>query len=369
MNKKILALISLLLVPALLLAGCTSATASWPNATVNGENVYIAAGSFVYAVSLQNHEQVWQFPDKASTANPFYAAPGLSPDGKQLIVGGYDKKLYSLDPQTGKTLWTFDKATDRYIAGPLVTDSMIYAPNADYNLYALDLSGNLQWSFSANQALWGSPVSDGTNVYFGTLGKQVYALNAATGKSAWAGPVAMDGAVLGVPAVDAADQTLLVATYSGTIYALNTADGKVSWSKKTGSWFWSGPVLSGPNLYIGDGDGTLWAFTASNGQELWSNGDLQGSIIGGVLVAGDSLVVGTDVPNGVTGYVYFIDAKTGKISEEISLLTKSTNGQVYSSPVASKDIVLVGLAGGSKDPVLLAYDTAGKYQWSFDPNK
>ncbi len=369
MKTKLLALIGLLFVPALLLAGCATAAASWPNATANGDNVYIAAGPFVYAVSLQNHEAVWSFPDKASTTNPFYAAPELTADGKQLIVGGYDKKLYSLDTQTGKTIWQFDKATDRYIAGALVTKDMIFAPNADYNLYALDLNGNLKWSFPANQAIWGSPVSDGTNVYFGTLGKKIYAVNAQTGKLAWAGPVSLDGAVLGTPALDAASKTLYVGSYGGTLYALNTADGTTSWSQKTGSWFWSGPVLSGSNLYIGDGNGSLWAFSASDGQEVWSNKDLQGSIVGSVLISGNVLVVGTDVTNAATGYVYFIDPQTGKVAEEISMLTKSTNGQVYSDPVESKDAILVGLAGGAKDPVLLAYDSTGKYQWSFDPNK
>ena len=55
--------------------------------------------------------------------------------------------------------------------------------NADYNLYALSFTGTLKWvtPFQADQAIWGSPVSDGTNVYFGTLGRQVYAVNAQTG--------------------------------------------------------------------------------------------------------------------------------------------------------------------------------------------
>ncbi len=57
----------------------------------------------------------------------------------------------------------------------LVTKDTIYATNADYNLYALSFTGTLKWvtPFQADQAIWGSPVSDGTNVYFGTLGRQV----------------------------------------------------------------------------------------------------------------------------------------------------------------------------------------------------
>ena len=64
----------------------------------------------------------------------------LTPDG-QLIVGGFDKKLYSLNPQTGQSNWQFTDAHDRFFGGVLVVNNMIYAPNADYNLYALNLKG------------------------------------------------------------------------------------------------------------------------------------------------------------------------------------------------------------------------------------
>jgi len=49
---------------------------------------------------------------------------------------------------------------------------MIYAPNADYNLYALDLKGQLQWTFEADQSIWGAPVSDGTNNLFWYAGTE-----------------------------------------------------------------------------------------------------------------------------------------------------------------------------------------------------
>ena len=83
--------------------------------------------------------------------------------------------------QTGQSTWQFTGAHDRWIGGALVVDKMIYAPNADYRLYALNLQGILQWSFEADQSIWCTPVSDGTNVYFGTLGRKVYAVNAQTG--------------------------------------------------------------------------------------------------------------------------------------------------------------------------------------------
>ena len=353
MKTKYLVLIGLLLTLAVVLSGCASGlTASaWPGVTADATNAYIAGGPYVYAVDLQTGAQVWRFPEKASAASPFFATPMLTPDG-QLIVGGFDKKLYSLDPKTGKSNWQFIDARDRWIGGAFVTDKMIYAPNADYKLYALDLQGKLQWSFEADQAIWGTPVSDGTNVYFGTLGKKVYAVNAQTGKLVWM--QILDGAVLGSPVVGSENE-LFVGTYGATLYALNTANGKTLWSKPASSWIWSGPVLDGTNIYVGDANGTFSAYPADGAAKLWTQ-ELNGAIVGSPLINGDTLVVGTEAGN-----VYFID----RAGQNVHPITVS--GKVYATPIAAGTLVLVAPTSG--DAILVALDQNGTVKWSFIPAK
>ena len=358
MNKKYLVLLGLLLPLAVILSGCAGGltASSWPAMTTDVKNAYLAGGPYVYAVNLQTGAQAWRFPASASAANPFYATPVLTSDG-QLIVGGFDKKLYSLNPQTGLSNWQFTDAHDRYFGGALVANNMIYVPNADYNLYALDLKGQLQWTFPADQSIWGAPVSDGTNVYFGTLGRKMYAVNAKTGKQVWM--QSLDGAVLGSPVLGSGN-ALFVGTYGGTLYALNNADGKTLWSKPASSWIWSGPVSDGTNLYVGDANGKLIAYPASGGNKLWEQ-DLNGAIVGSPCLCGGKIVVGTEA-----GTVYFIDP-AGKILQTISL---STNMKVYTTPAAAGTLALVAPTGGtSTDPVLLALDAAGVTKWSFIPPK
>jgi outer membrane protein assembly factor BamB len=357
MKKKYLVLTGLLLFLALVLSGCATgmSASGWPGMTADAKNAYIAGGSYVYAVNLQTGAQVWRFPDKASPANPFEATPALTSDG-QLIVGGYDKKLYSLNPQTGQSIWQFTDARDRWIGGALVTDTMIYAPNADYRLYAFNLQGKLQWSFEADQSIWGKPVSDGSNVYFGSLGRKVYAVNARTGRQVWMGKV--DGAVLGSPVLGT-DNTLYIGSYGGTIYGFNTADGsarELTTSSKTNSnWIWSGPALGGNTLYYGDGNGSLYACPVSGTDQPW-NQSLNGAITSTPLVNADKIVVGTEAGN-----VYFID-RTVK-----NLIPVSVSGKVYSSPVAAGDLILIAPTGG--DATLVAFDQNGVVKWSFIPAK
>jgi outer membrane protein assembly factor BamB len=352
MKIKHLVFISLLLALVVILSGCASGlTASgWPAITADTTSAYLAGGPYVYAVNLQTGAQVWRFPEKASS-NPFDAKPSLTPDG-QLIVGGYDKKLYSLNPQTGQTNWQFTDAHDRWIGGAFVNDKMIYAPNADYKLYALNLQGTLQWSFTADQSIWGMPVSDGTNIYFGTLGREVYAINAQTGKQVWMQK--LDGAVLGSPVIGT-DNTLYVGSYSGTIYALNTANGETRWSQAASSWVWSGPALDGTTLFFGDGKGLLYAHPVSGTDQPW-NQSLNGAIIGTPIVSGDTLVVGTEAGN-----VYLMD-RAGENLRPISI-----SGKIYSSPVTAGDLILVAPTGG--DAALVALDQNGAVKWSFTPAK
>ncbi len=352
MKKKYLVLAGILIVLAVFLSGCATGmtAAGWPGMTADATNAYMAGGPYVYAINLQTGAQTWRFPEKAS-ANPFEARPFLTSDG-QLIVGGYDKKLYSLNPQTGQSNWQFTNARDRWIGGPLVVNNMIYAPNADYNLYALNLRGELQWTFAADQSIWGEPVSDGTNVYFGTLGRKVYSVNAQTGKQVWEQKV--DGAVLGSPVLGT-DNTLYVTSYGGKIYALNTANGGTRWSQAASSWIWSGPALDGSTLYFGDGKGSLYAHPVSGTDQSW-NQPLNGAIIGTPLVSGDTLIVGTEAGN-----VYFID-RTGKNPRPISI-----SGKIYSSPVAAGNLILVAPTGGNA--ILVALDQNGAVKWSFTPAK
>ena len=355
MKTKFLVLVGALLILSVVLSGCaTGLTASsWPGVTADATNAYIAGGPYVYAVNLQTGAEAWRFPAKAATSTPFFATPTLTPDG-QLIVGSFDHKLYSLNPKTGAQNWVFTDAKDRWIGGALVTSDTIYAPNADYNLYALTFSGTAKWAtpFSADQAIWGSPVTDGTRVYIGTLGRRVYAVDALTGKQSWM--QTLDGAILGSPVLGL-DKNLYVATYGGTLVSINTADGSIIKQDKVSSWVWSGPAADGQNVYVGDANGTLYSFPMTATGQPWTQ-QLTGAIIGSPLVSGNTIIVGTEAGN-----VYFMD-NTGKNVRPVAI-----PGKIYANPAAAGTLVLIAPTEG--DNLLVALDQTGTTKWSFKPAK
>jgi outer membrane protein assembly factor BamB len=351
MKTKYLLLIGMALVLAVVLGGCaTGLTASsWPGVTADATNAYVAGGPYVYAVNLQTGAEVWRFPAKAATSTPYYATPMLTPDG-QLIVGSFDHKLYSLNPQSGAENWRFEQAKDRWIGGVLITADTIYAANADYNVYAISFTGTLKWvtPFQADQAIWGAPVSDGTNVFFGTLGRHVYAVNAQTGHEVWVQSV--NGAILGSPVLGP-NNILYVGTYSGDLVSLNTGNGQVLQQQTTSSWIWTGPAQDGINIYAGDANGKFYAFPITGAGQPWTQ-QLNGAIIGAPLVMGTTIVVATE-----SGNVYFMD-NTGQSVQPVAI-----PGKIYATPAAAGTLVLVAPTSGIS--TLVALDETGAIKWSF----
>ncbi len=354
MKNKLL-LTGVLLALGLVASGCVTGLtpSSWSGVTADANYAYLAGGSYVYAINLETGVQVWRYQPKP--AQPLFATPALTPDG-QLIVGGFDHKLYSLNTQNGQVNWTFDQARDRWYGGALVENEWIYAANADYNLYALDLHGNVRWTpFQADQALWSTPASDGQRVYVGTLGRKIYAIDTTTGKEAW--EKALDGAVLGSPAVGP-DGTLYANTYGGTTAALDPTTGNILWQHTLKGWIWSGPVLDDGQLYFGGSDSTFYALDAKSGQELWKQ-QLNGAVIGSPAVTPDVIMIGTE-----SGNVYFLD-HSGKI-----LASPTVNGKLYGASVAAGSLILVApTVTDATQPILVAFDHTGVQKWSFIPPK
>ncbi|MBN2387013.1 MAG: PQQ-binding-like beta-propeller repeat protein [Anaerolineales bacterium] len=345
----VLALASL----ALLVSGCAQGLmpSSWPGVTADAERAYVAAGPFVYAVNLNTGAEVWHFPEKASTANPFNAAPVLTVDG-QLIVAGFNKVLSSLDPADGSLNWEFEGAHDRYYGSVLATESMIYAPNADYNLYALTLDGDLVWQFAAEQAIWAAPVSDGERVYFGALDRRVYALDAQTGALVW--EQTLNSAILASLAFGP-EGTLFVSTLNGSVFALDSRSGRTIWAQPfdAENQIWAAPVMFHDNLYIVDMAGLIYTLDPARGEESLPRLDADSAIVSAPLIANEVLVFGTE-----EGTMFIIDQAHNPQTVRLS-------GQLYGAPAVSGDLIL--FAPLETDDLLLAVTLEGIQRWGFSP--
>ncbi|MBS1249412.1 MAG: Desiccation/radiation resistance protein [Chloroflexi bacterium] len=352
--KKILVLTLTLIIITLSLSACGSgrrvATSSWAELTTDQDTAYLAAGPQVYAVNLNNGSLKWQYPPEIDPKISFYAAPVLTDDG-QLIVGGYDNVLYSLDPANGNLNWTYEEAQGRYIGRPLVTPEGIFAPSADGNLYAINFQGQELWEpFPTEEPIWAEPISaeDCECIYVASMDHRIYAIDPQKGTLLWK-TEGLGGSIVSAPSVS--DSALYASTFDQEIIAIDTDTQSITWRFETKDWAWASPVLDGDQLYVSDIAGNFYALDATNGEQLWQ---IQpgGEIVSPPLVLDEKIYFGT------SDGAFIIAGRDGTIQQNNTL-----EGKLYSSPVATGDLVLV--APTEQENLLLGYDPSGVQKWSF----
>lgn len=351
MKMKRFGVILLIALLAVLLTACTGATQSnsWSGVLLTEEYVYYAGGNLVTALRADSGNIAWQYPEKTSAQRLFYAEPVLV--GDQLIVVDYDKKLTSLNAQTGTETWQFDDAAGRYIDSPVVVNNLIIAPNTDHFIYALDLSGNLVWSFEADQALWARAASDGETIYFPSMDRNLYALDAATGELKWKSE--LGASAVSRPLLE--NGVIYLGNLDSTFFAFNAADGKLIWEQKVGGGVWAKPILHEGNLYFGDQTGRINILNSADGKSVQFI-ETDAAIVGAGALLDEGIAFGNE-----EGELILIGFKGER------LWTRSFEGSAFANLHRLGDRIIVSL--NKSDKPLIALDTNGNENWYFDGKK
>jgi len=245
------------------------------------------------------------------TGYSFQNSPAVGPDGTIYVRGDGDSNLLALDPADGHELWRVNVGSGY---GPPVVgnDGTIYISDSAWDtiLHAYNPNGTLKWEapdVGREQYIALSP--DGTRVYIGgynlscldatdgtilwevdpgdadpwhpAVGPDgtVYAnyrwnnffvaLDPADGREKWSVDIGARGA--GLPAIDAARNTIYVASEAQYLYAISF-EGDLKWTFPCGIlWDWHHPVIGGDGtVYITDNARSiLYALEPDTGEEKW----------------------------------------------------------------------------------------------------
>jgi len=275
----------------------------------------------------KNH--VRNFPAAASFGPPFrrlwtYRGPALL-EFPPVIANGLiyqladDGFVHALDPRTGRVRWQRRLgvlAASSPAAGrrSLYLTLLARAKGAPGRVVALDARrGHLQWSHDLPSRSESSPLLDGNRLYFGTEGGTVYALRARDGKTLWT--YHAQGAVKGSPTLK--DGVLYFGDYGGQVQAVRARDGRRVWSTASngavvgsGTFYATACVVNG-RVVIGNTDGRVYSFVASNGKLAWAR--QTGNYVYGSAAYADVPGIGPTVYVGsYDGSFYALDARTGR---------------------------------------------------------
>jgi outer membrane protein assembly factor BamB len=258
----------------------------------------------------------------ASTGGTIYSSPTVA--NGIVYIGSQDANLYAFDaagntncsgtPKTCSPLWT--ALTDgRIYSSAAFSNGVVYVGSQGGNLYAFDAAGNTNCSGTPKTCapLWtdqtgsvsSSPAVANGIVYVGDFFSTVYGFDAAgktncSGTPKVCGPLWTNGvnSSLGIVSSPAVAGGIVYVgdecnfaypphpfdcTNTPHFYAFNAATGALRWSGITTS----APVTSSPGVangvvFVGSGDGNLYAFDAAGNADcsgtpasclpLWTGG-------------------------------------------------------------------------------------------------
>lgn len=367
MKSKFMLFVLVTALAAVLLSGCAAGASlsnSWPGLASDGETAYLASGQYVYAIRLSDGKEIWRYPAKGSSSIQFIAQPVVAPDGTVIIgSAGSDHRLVAIDPSnidasTNSPIekWIFSGAQSSWVAGALILNNKVFAPNSDGKLYVLDLQDGSSTksalkAIELGGALWAQPSTDDKLVYVTSVDHRLYAINPETYEFAWPA-IDLGGAAPGTPLVGP-DGNVYIGSFASEVVKVDPATGKATSLTSTPGWVWGGPVSDGQTIYFGDLDGNLFAVDAASGSQSWSIKP-DGPVVGSPLVIAGNIVFATE-----SGSVYAVDSE-GKI-----VWQRAVGGQIYTTPVAGTDQIIV--APMKADFSLAMLDTNGNQVWSFKP--
>lgn len=339
----------LMLALSLSACGGVLSASGWPGISGDENSVYVAYANEVYSLRLRDGSLNWRHPEKTEAARTYYANPAIN--GSNVIVGDYKNTLTALNIQSGTVAWTFEEAKNRYIGGALIVDDTILAPNADHNLYALDLNGNLKWTFTARQALWSTPIVRDDVVYLSSMDHYLYAINLKSGQLIWEKD--MGGAIVYSPSFDT--DTIFIATLANEVIAVNANNGGTIWKNTSEVGLWSQPEYHEGIVYYGDTAGKIYAVSATDGSVIWDYAM-------GEMVSGAPAVIPEGIVfAGENGKLIALDFN-GNI-----LWTRSVTGKLYTGPVMVDGMLILGISQGEE--VIKTYDFNGNEIWKFTPER
>ncbi len=176
-----------------------------------------------------------------------------------------------------RLLWWRDlKEPMATAAQPVVAAGRLYVGTSYGNLYALDrATGETAWVYRTGRPVLGSPAFDGGIVYAGSMDHRCHAVDARTGErrwtfetgeGIWAAPVIADGKVF-------------LAGRDKLVYAVDAGTGRQIWRSPIGGLVMCTPAYADGRLYVAGGDMHVYAYDGETGRRVWRSPSVPGAAV------------------------------------------------------------------------------------------
>ncbi|MCR4819234.1 MAG: PQQ-binding-like beta-propeller repeat protein [Fretibacterium sp.] len=228
----------------------TGAATLTDGTAVGGGRVFLVKGDGkLYALSAEDGKPLWTY----ESSQELRSAPAFS-DG-HLLLGEQGGVFSVIDPENGRRLT--GGGAGGAINTPTVSEGSAFFSSWDGSVQRIKLKGTLpQWKVNVEDPVTTSPTIAGGKVFVGTARGNIAAIDAKGGKILWQFNT-QGGDVMAQPVVG--EGMVFAGGGQGVLSILNADTGKLLSTFTTGAGINGTPAFEGGVLYLGSGDGSLYA--------------------------------------------------------------------------------------------------------------
>ncbi|MBT3392341.1 MAG: PQQ-binding-like beta-propeller repeat protein [Chloroflexi bacterium] len=221
-------------------------------------------------------QPAWMFPAKHAIIG------GLTPSNGKLYFAtlgflGGDARLYCLDRDTGKELWSSGVSGGVW-GPPIIWDARIYLASDDGRVSAFDLETGQPLSHTVMQLPRGrARLTQVGDLLIGlSQTGQINAYNLAHLRLAWNQPLEVGSPIASPPVT--AGNLIFFGTDDGRLVSFDVRDRRLETFARSASSLIAAPLIVGNRIYIGGRDHHLRAFDRNTGLEIWHSPEFAHSI-------------------------------------------------------------------------------------------
>ncbi len=296
--------------------------------------LFVGGAAGLFSVNNSTGNYIGGIKNSSGSYVNIWSSPVVDTSNDTVFVGTNDGHLIYTQYPFGSAYY-LSVSQNPIIGAPLCFNGDVYVVDELGNIYELPESTLTPVKLSSvGDAVFSSPVTDGTDLFVGSTNGTFYAVNLTSGNTDWKYSAGQQ--ILGTAAIDSNGNVY----FAGTKLYSFTSAGQLRWSVNLdGSQVIGSPVVGSNGIvYTGTSFGDFYAVDASDGSIVWK--DNLSTQIGGI---SNSALIGN---NGVvyvsSGWIlYALNAATGKTLSSVGL-----GYNVDSSPVLDDGYVYVGCDDG-----------------------
>jgi serine/threonine protein kinase len=246
------------------------------------EDIYIGSkDKRMHAVSLRTGRLSWIYETGGAICSSAISAEG------HIFFGSDDGFLYALNTNSMRCIWRVEVGSP-VRSTPCIVDNAIIVGSEAGDILCVDFKGQTRWRFKAKRAVTSTLLADQGMVFFSSLDRLVYALDAYSGWVIWRFRME-EGSVSSLCKVE---QSLLFGSADGHIYCIDEGNGRELWKFRTDHQVSGSPTILDEFVFCGSADGNLYSLDCKSGKFQWKY-STNGPITSTPVVHKDKLFLGS----------------------------------------------------------------------------